>query len=109
MKTKQKEIYDEVLLEEPEIKDLKEVDSKEYKFWENRLHNSIGWIEPILVGRFYINNKDKPVGDADERDIIWSVNNNIGQMDFKDQGEAELYSELVQIKAKLNRLSEVKK
>jgi len=96
------EIYEDVLAEEPDINNL---NSKEYKKWEKRLHNSIGWIDIYHKNSFFVK-KGKPISSPlDEEKIVYSVRDSDGGgMDFEDQGMSVIYSLLLQVNERLKRL-----
>lgn len=102
------ELYDDVLEEEP--KDMK---SREYKKWEKRLHNSLGWIEPeehheVLLEK---SRKDKEFGEIKlassslNSEIHWDVNLEDGSgFTCKSQEHAKLLSLLSQVNERLKRI-----
>ena len=105
-----KEIYVEVLQEEPKVG----VKTKKYKAWEKRLHNSIGWIEPLIKGEV-IAEKDKngvlkPVSSVMDDKVVWDVNiDGEGKMTFDSQENAEIMSCLVQLLKRVERLEKTVK
>ena len=99
------ELYDDVLEEEPEDN----MDSKEYKYWEKRLHNSLGWVEPEIRAEFLYekgrNNKIKILSSPLEEKIYWDVKTEEGGgFTCVDQEHSEILSLVLQINERLKRI-----
>ena len=99
-----KEIYEDVLAEEPDT-DKK----KEYNQWEKRLHNSIGWVEPMVQDKVFITPREgkqpridsSPLG---EQNIVWDVTTENGGFTCDDQEHSNILSLLFQMNERLKRI-----
>ena len=96
-------IYEELLKQEP-----KDMNSKEYKKWEKELRKSIGWIELMPTARFFLDEKGNPSSSSDEENIVWSVQDKEGMMDFQSQEMAVIYSLLLQMNERIKKLENKK-
>ena len=102
---KEKELYEDVLREEP-------IDKKEYKKWEKRLHKSIGWVEPeehheVILEK---SKKDNEFGGIKlassplNSKIHWDVSTGEGGFTCKDQEHAMILSLVLQMNERLKRM-----
>lgn len=110
-----KELYEDVLAEDPSEKkgfNFKAgFQSKEYKRWEQRLHNSIGWTEPEEHHEVVLE-KAKPgkfgpiklASSSLGSTIHWDVNLEEGSFTCKSQEHAHILSLLVQMNERLKRM-----
>jgi len=96
-----KEIYDDVLLEEPEH------DSKEYKKWEKRLHNSIGWTSSLIMDKVFISKKNGRIDSSalgEEKEVFDVVTGQGTAFTCEDKEHSEIFSLLVQINERLKKV-----
>lgn len=99
---KKKELYEDVLDEEPE-----DMYSKEHKKWQNRLYKSIGWTYPEEEYTCACDKKGKTQEGVEVKEKMkWEVIVDVDYEGFtcNSQIEAETLSYLVQINERLKRL-----
>lgn len=101
--TMRKELYDDVMEEEPQ-----DYDTPQAKKWSKRLDNSIGRViierQGVVFAKHDKTGKLKPCSDVLTDEIVYDVNDEQGAMTCDDQNIAMIYALLVQVNARLKRV-----
>lgn len=102
------ELYEDVLKEEPKLINAEDVESKEYKKWEKRLHNSVGWIDPMVKDSVFLDHNGKIASTTLGEPLpAWDVRNSDGGFTCDNQEFAEILSILYQMNERIKKIEEV--
>ena len=93
-----KELYEDLLKKEPEH------GTKEYKEWQERLHESIGWSYPSTQDTVFVDGNDVVSSPLGETKTVWDVHLAEGGFTCKDQDTAKLLSLIVQMNERMKRM-----